>query len=77
MEDADRVKLRFTGPWPTWRVIVCGVKELERELRQRNFYDLAFATQDGPTYTLFLKLKDALPAAPSGEHVFKESPNAP
>lgn len=74
MED-DKIKLRFNGPWPTWRVIVCGVKELEKELRQRDYYTPRFITQDGPTYTIVLQLKDALPTAQSGEPaVFKESP---
>lgn len=73
--DEDRVKLRFNGPWPTWRVIRRRFAELEKECRARDLYDLRHVTQNGDEYTLFFHLKDASLAQPSGEHVtLQEAP---
>lgn len=55
---------RLHFPRPAWRVVRLqwqgpkGWEGLESELRKRNRdYDLAFVTQAGDLYTLFLRLK--------------------
>jgi hypothetical protein len=71
----ELVRLRFkrSGPPPSHRAVRVPFEKVEETLRRLDWYDFQCATQDGPTYTLFFKLKPDH----AGEHVFKESPNAP